>query len=157
MPTSSGLAPLPRGAEPPKVQATSGMTETARDSTPEEPGGAELELAAARRAARQHLPSPAEVAKEIALALFEVEAGCRSAAQLERVCTPELWDRLEHQVRRHGGLLPSHRDLIRVHFQELVPGIVNTVAVVQRGPRVQPVAMRLDACSGRWLVTELRY
>ncbi len=63
MPTSSGLAPLPRGAEPPKVQATSGMTETARDSTPEEPGGAELELAAARRAARQHLPSPAEVAK----------------------------------------------------------------------------------------------
>lgn len=117
----------------------------------------EAERAAARRAARQHLPSPAEVAKEIALALFEVEAGRRSAAQLERVCTPELWEMLEQQVQRRGGMLPSGSDLLRVHFQELVPGLANTVAVVQRGSRVQPVAMRLDACSGRWLVTELRY
>lgn len=117
----------------------------------------EAQRTAARRAARQHLPSPAEVAKEIALALFEVEAGRRSAAQLERVCSPELWDMLEHQVLRHGGLLPRGSDLLRVHYQELVPGLANTVAVVQRGSRVQPVAMRLDACSGRWLVTELRY
>ena len=117
----------------------------------------EAQRTAARLAARQHLPSPADVAKEIALALFEVEAGRRSAAQLERVCTPELWEMLEQQVQRHGGVLPSGSDLLRVHFQELVPGLANTVAVVQRGSRVQPVAMRLDACSGRWLVTELRY
>src|SRR5262245_1970647 len=117
----------------------------------------EAQRTAARRAAREHLPSPAEVAKEIALALFEVEAGRRSAAQLDRVCAPELWERLEHQVQRHGGLLPRSGDLLRVHYQELVPGLANTVAVVQRGSRVQPVAMRLDACSGRWLVTELRY
>jgi hypothetical protein len=117
----------------------------------------EAQRTEARRAAREHLPSPAEVAKEIALALFEVEAGRRSAAQLERVFSPELWDVLEHRVQRRGGLLPRSGDLLRVHFQELVPGLANTVAVVQRGPRVQPVAMRLDACSGRWLVTELRY
>jgi hypothetical protein len=98
-----------------------------------------------------------EVAKEIAIALFEVEAGYRSAAQLERVCAPELWDRLEPQVRRHGGSPPSGRRLIRVHYQELMPGVADTVAVVERGPRVQPVAMRLDARGGRWLVTELRY
>jgi hypothetical protein len=48
-------------------------------------------------------------------------------------------------------------DLLRVHFQELMPGLASTVALVRRGSRVQPVAMRLDACSGRWLVTELRY
>jgi hypothetical protein len=117
----------------------------------------EAQRIAARRAARAHLPSPAEVARDIALALFEVEAGRRSAAQLERVCSPELWDTLEHQVRRHGGLLPRMGDLLRVHFQELMPGLASTVALVQRGSRVQPVAMRLDACSGRWLVTELRY
>lgn len=117
----------------------------------------EAQRTAARRAAREHLPSPAEVAREIALALFEVEAGRRSATQLERVFAPELWDVIEHQVQRHGGLLPSSGDLLRVHFQELVPGLANTVAVVQRGPRVQPVAMRLDAYTGRWLVTELRY
>ena len=120
------------------------------DPTPQGP-------ASARRTARRQLPPPAQVAKEIALALFEVEAGYRSAAQLERVCTPELWDRLERQVRRHGGPPPSGRKLIRVHYQELTPGVANTVAVVERGPRVQPVAMRLDARNGRWLVTELRY
>jgi Family of unknown function (DUF6459) len=117
----------------------------------------EAQRVEARRAARPHLPSPAEVARDIALALFEVEAGRRSAAQLERVCSPELWCTLEHQVRRHGGLVPRMSDLLRVHFQELMPGLASTVALVRRGSRVQPVAMRLDACSGRWLVTELRY
>ncbi len=114
-------------------------------------------LATTGQTTRRRLPPPAEVAKEIAIALFEVEAGCRSAAQLERLFTPELWDRLERKVRRHGGPLPSGRRLIRVHYQELVPGVADTVAVVERGPRVQPVAMRLDARGGRWLVTELRY
>jgi hypothetical protein len=135
-------------------EATETQDETRDD---EQQGPTPQELASARQMARRHLPPPAEVAKEIALALFEVEAGYRSAAQLERVCTPELWDRLERQVRRHGGPLPSGRKLIRVHYQELTPGVANTVAVVERGPRVQPVAMRLDARSGRWLVTELRY
>ena len=41
--------------------------------------------------------------------------------------------------------------------QEDLPGLADTVAVVQRGDRVQPVAMRLDACRGRWAVTELRF
>jgi hypothetical protein len=117
----------------------------------------EAERSAARQAAREHLPSPAEIAKEIALALFEVEAGRRSAAQLERVFAPELWEVLGERVQRRGGSVPRSSDLLRVHYQELVPGLANTVAVVRRGPRVQPVAMRLDASSGRWLVTELRY
>jgi Family of unknown function (DUF6459) len=185
MPTSVGVASLPAetseqsrppgsdasdGAEPPATQGDRRPGpepgSVASDGTGRRPAGdqqrraveaIEAQRSAARRAAREHLPSPAEVAKEIALALFEVEAGRRSAAQLERVFSPELWDVLEHQVQRHGGLLPRSGDLLRVHFQELVPGLANTVAVVQRGPRVQPVAMRLDACSGRWLVTELRY
>jgi hypothetical protein len=142
-----------------------GTARTERDrarSSPSERQRAEQEAlearrSAARQAAREHLPSPAEVAKEIALALFEVEAGRRSAAQLERVFAPELWDVVGERVQRRGGVLPRSSDLLRVHYQELVPGLANTVAVVQRGPRVQPVAMRLDACSGRWLVTELRY
>jgi hypothetical protein len=137
--------------------ATDSRQEAAGDRNRRAQEAVEAQRTAARRAAREHLPSPAEVAKEIALALFEVEAGRRSAAQLERVFSPELWDMLEHQVQRHGGRLPTGSDLLRVHFQELVPGLANTVALVQRGARVQPVAMRLDAYSGRWLVTELRY
>ena len=48
----------------------------------------ERELRVARRRARANLPSPAAVTRDIALALLEVEAGCRSAAQLERVVSP---------------------------------------------------------------------
>ncbi|HZD67767.1 MAG TPA: Rv3235 family protein [Actinomycetes bacterium] len=149
----AGCAPATAGRKP----AADSRQQAAGDRQRQAQEAAEARRTAARRAAREHLPSPAEVAKEIALALFEVEAGRRSAAQLERVFSPELWDMLEHQVQRHGGPLPTGSDLLRVHFQELDPGLANTVALVQRGARVQPVAMRLDACSGRWLVTELRY
>src|SRR5512132_2838869 len=44
---------------------------------------AERDLWAARRRARADLPSPVAVTRDIALALLEVEAGCRSALQLE--------------------------------------------------------------------------
>jgi hypothetical protein len=36
-------------------------------------------------------------------------------------------------------------------------GLADTVAVVQKGDLVRPVALRLDACGGRWVVTELRW
>jgi Family of unknown function (DUF6459) len=122
---------------------------------PREPS--DRELAVARRRARRHLPSPTAVTRDIAMALLEVEAGCRSAVQLERVCSPELWAGIEHRLERRGGPLPSGRALLRVHCQEDLPGLADTVAVVQRGDRVQPVAMRLDASGGRWAVIELRF
>src|SRR6266536_6344741 len=147
MPTSLGLASLAPaagtesrlpdaeasdGVKPPAIEAGPAPGPRPGLAAPEAVGHAttgdrqrraleaiEAQRSAARRAAREHLPSPAEVAKEIALALFEVEAGRRSAAQLERVFSPELWDVLEHRVQRHGGPLPRSGDLLRVHFQEL--------------------------------------
>ena len=118
---------------------------------------AERDLWAARRRARADLPSPGAVTRDIALALLEVEAGCRSAAQLERVFSPQLWEALEHRIGRRGGPLPSGRSLISVRSQEDRPGLADTVAVVRRGELVRPVALRLDACGGRWTVTELRW
>jgi Family of unknown function (DUF6459) len=117
----------------------------------------ERELWAARRRARANLPAPAAVTRDIALALLEVEAGCRSAAQLERIFSPELWESLQHRIGRRGGPLPSGRSLISVRCQEDTPGLADTVAVVQRGDVVRPVALRLDAGCGRWRVTELRW
>jgi hypothetical protein len=42
----------------------------------------------ARTAARHTLPDPAAAARALALAICEVEAGFRSASQLERICHP---------------------------------------------------------------------
>ena len=117
----------------------------------------ERDLAAARRRARPLVPSPVAVTMDVAMALLEVEAGCRSASQIERICSPELWAGLEHRIERRGGPLPTGRSVISVRCQESWPGLADTVAVVQRGARALPVAMRLDAASGRWLVTELRW
>jgi Family of unknown function (DUF6459) len=119
--------------------------------------GAERDLWVARRRARVNLPSPVAVTRDIALGLLEVEAGCRSAAQLERIFSPQLWEELEHRIGRRGGPLPSGRSLISVRCQEDKPGLADTVAVVRRGELVRPVALRLDACGGRWTVTELRW
>ena len=49
------------------------------------------------------------------------------------------------------------RSLISVRCQEDRPGLADAVAVVRRGELVRPVALRLDACGGRWTVTELRW
>jgi Family of unknown function (DUF6459) len=117
----------------------------------------EQDLAAARRRARPRVPSPVAITMDVAMALLEVEAGCRSAVQLERICSPELWARLERRIGRRGGPLPTGRSVISVRCQESWPGLADTVAVVQRGERALPVAMRLDAASGRWMVTELRW
>ena len=91
------------------------------------------------------------------MALLEIEAGCRSPAQLERICTPELWAGIEPRLVRRGGPLPSSRSVLTVFCQEDTPGLADMVAVLQRGSRVAPVGMRLDACGGRWAVTELTY
>jgi Family of unknown function (DUF6459) len=117
----------------------------------------ERDLAAARLRARPHLPSPVAVTRGVAMALLEVEAGCRSAAQIERICSPELWARLERRIGRRGGPLPTGRSVLSVRCQENRPGVADTVVVVRRGERMLPVAMRLDAAAGRWTVTELRW
>ena len=118
---------------------------------------AERDLWEKRQRTRPGLPSPASVTRDIALALLEVEAGCRSAVQLERIFSPELWEALEQRIGRRGGPLPSGRSLISVHCQEDRPGLADTVAVVHKGDLVRPVALRLDASGGRWRVTELRW
>ena len=113
------------------------------------------QLAEARRFARRRLPAPAGVMQAVALALLEVEAGCRSAAQLERRCRPEVWATLNLRLRRRGGAFVTGGSLLRVVCQENSPGLADGVAVVRRGDRVSAVAMRLDASGGRWIVSAL--
>jgi hypothetical protein len=115
------------------------------------------QLALARTTARRGLPAPALVMRSVAMALLEIEAGCRSAEQLERRCQPALWDRVNQRLRRSGGAFVTGRSLVRVLCQEHSPGLADGVAVVRRDQRVSAVAMRLDAMSGRWVVTDLDF
>jgi hypothetical protein len=113
------------------------------------------ELREARRTARKDLPAPAAVMRSFAMALLEVEAGCRSAAQLERRCRPPVWEELNARLRRSGGAFVTGASILSVHCQELEPGLADGVAVVRRDDRVAAMAMRLDARNGQWIVTEL--
>ena len=112
---------------------------------------------AMRAAASAGLPSPAWAARRFAMALCEVEAGLRPAAQLERACHHTLFQTLEQRVRRSGGPAVSTHSLVDVITQEQLPGLVDAVVLVRRGPRVAAVTMRLDAAPGHWQVTELQY
>lgn len=116
----------------------------------------ERELAARRAAGRRRVGAPDDFAGWVSMALLEAEAGCRrSTPELARLCAPDLWERIGPSLPRAGAVAPTR--LLRVFAQEPVPGLANTVSLVRRGPRVQPVAMRLDAASGRWVITELAY
>jgi hypothetical protein len=112
---------------------------------------------ATRGAASTSLPSPGSAARRFAMALCEVEAGMRPAAQLERACHHTLFQTLEQRVRRSGGPAVSAHSLVDVITQEQLPGLVDAVVLIRRGLRVAAVTMRLDAAPGHWQVTELQY
>jgi Family of unknown function (DUF6459) len=110
-----------------------------------------------RLQARRGLPDPTANARAIALAICEVEAGLRSASQLERVCHHSLWQAVADRVQRAGGPPVSATSVLRVQVQELTPGLVDAVAVVRRGQRAVFIALRLEAVPGRWELIELLY
>jgi hypothetical protein len=112
---------------------------------------------AARPLRRPAMASPVLMAGRIAVALLEVEAGSRPGHQLERHCHPALWERLARRLCIGGGPAITCRSLRRVLVQEHIPGLADAVAVLERGRRVEAVAMRLDAATGRWELIELQY
>jgi hypothetical protein len=112
---------------------------------------------ATRPLRRPAMASPVLMAGRIAVALLEVEAGFRPGRQLERHCHPTLWERLAPRLCFGGGPAITCRSLRHVLVQEHIPGLVEAVAVLERGRRVEAVAMRLDAATGRWQVIELQY
>ena len=79
----------------------------------------------ARTGARRTLPYRAATARALALAICEVEAGLRSASQLERIRHPSLWAAVANRIERVGGPPVSAASDLRVQVQELTPGLVD--------------------------------
>jgi hypothetical protein len=63
-----------------------------------------LRRAHARPTARRTLPEPVSVARTLALAICEVEAGLCSASHLERICHPSLWDAVADRIKRPADI-----------------------------------------------------
>jgi hypothetical protein len=61
------------------------------------------------------------------------------------------------RLQRAGGPPVSGASVLRLHLQELQPGLVDAVAMVRRGKRVAFIALRLEAVPGRWELIELLY
>jgi hypothetical protein len=111
----------------------------------------------ARPLRRPAIASPVLIAGRIAVALLEIEAGLRPGHQLEPHCHPTLWERLAPRLCFGGGPAITCRSLRRILVQEHILGLVDAVAVLERGRRVEAVAMRLDGATGRWELIELQY
>jgi hypothetical protein len=112
---------------------------------------------ATRPLRRPGMTSPVLMAGRVAVALLEIEAGLRPGHQLQRHCHPTLWERLTPRLCFGGGPAITCRSLQRVLVQEHIPGLVDAVAILERRGRVEAVAMRLDAATGRWELIELQY
>jgi Family of unknown function (DUF6459) len=108
-------------------------------------------------AIRHTLPNPAATVQALALAICEIEAGLRSASQLERICHPSLWGAVANRIQRAGGPPVSAASALRIQVQELTPGLVDVVAVIRRGQQAVFIALRLEAVPDRWELIELFY
>jgi hypothetical protein len=149
------LRPVPTGPLARPAAPHTGLADTPPALLDDGPTVSELD--AARVRARHQLSAPARVMRSVAMALLEIEAGSRSAEQLERRCDAELWERIDRRLPRRGGAFVTGTALVRVMCQEHSPGLADGVAVVRRGQRVNAIAMRIDARDGRWVVTELDF
>ena len=117
-----------------------------------------------QRTPRTDLPEPSVWAARMAQALLEVMTGVRPAPQVVRWTTPEVYA----VVARRGALVarrcaegraPRGRQRIavrRVRVCEPADGVAEAAVVVQHGPRVRAVALRLVGQDGKWRVSALQ-
>lgn len=112
---------------------------------------------------RSDLPDPHEWAAHLAQAIVEVMAGSRSAPQVIRWTTSEVYAVIARRhavaarrtaLRGHG---PRTRAVVkRVIVCEPADGVAEASAVVIDGTRVRALAMRMVGQDGRWRVEALQ-
>lgn len=99
-------------------------------------------------------PDPERLARAVAHAFLEVEAGRRPLAQLERILAPALWQRLS-QLTIRSGPGPTGNAIIAVQGQRAGDDAFDAAVVVRRGDRCGVIALRLERRGTAWRVVEL--
>ena len=108
---------------------------------------------------RGGLPDPVTWGRIILTAVLETLAGRRPFRQLAGYLSPAV----------HNGLLSADTDQVArqrtwarvanvrsIRLCEPAGGVAELAAVVQTGPRVRAIALRLEAHGGRWRCTRLQ-
>ena len=117
-----------------------------------------------QRTSRSDLPDPTEWAARMAHALLEVMTGLRPAPQVLRWTTPEVYAVVARRgalEARRGATGPGRRPrhpvaVRRIRLCEPADGVAEAAVVVQHGPRVRAVALRLVGQDGKWRVSALQ-
>lgn len=114
--------------------------------------------APASRPERTHPPRPApdpeRLARAVAHAFLEVEAGRRPLSQLDPVLAPALRERLRGTTRRPGPG-PTGNAVVAVRGDWVGDRAYDAAVVVSRGERCGVIALRLERHRAAWRVVEL--
>ncbi len=106
-----------------------------------------------KRPAAGH-PDPVRLARAVAFAFLEIEAGRRPVAQLAPVLSPALQVRLT-KIARRPGPGPAADAIVAVRATCPTPDVCDAAVVVRRGRRVGVLAIRLERYRHAWRVVEL--
>ncbi len=109
-----------------------------------------------RRRAASH-PDPARLARAVARAFLEVEAGLRPLRQLEPVLAPALVQRLTrllHTTPRRP-MSPQRTAVLRMTTCWLTTDAFEACVIVQRAGRVGALTLRVERHRGAWRIADL--
>ncbi|WP_235829180.1 Rv3235 family protein [Gulosibacter macacae] len=104
------------------------------------------------------LPDPDPLLHNLARSVVEALGGFREVEQIARWVAPEVFtalvQRSQHATRARAVRgVPVRRPNVRTRAcvsQRIRPGVVEATVIVDLGPRVRAVAIRLEAFRGRW-------
>lgn len=102
---------------------------------------------------RSALPDPRPRAVALVRVLLEVLGGERPSRHLSSATSLQVLESVERRCR--AGRRTWARSLRSVRVSEVVPGVAEVTAVVDRGARCEAMALRLEGLDGRWMVTAL--
>ncbi|GAB78356.1 hypothetical protein SAMN05421595_0873 [Austwickia chelonae] len=103
------------------------------------------------------LPDAPQFVARMAVALTEISAGARPAAQVMRHCSPKVFESLLRRQAHQVGRSPARRAVVvrRVRVCDVRDGIVEATVVLADKYRVRPLALRMEGLDGRWIITAL--
>lgn len=104
------------------------------------------------------LGDPSALVCTVARAALEGVLGQDVLHLLYRWVSTEVLESLQRQqtlARRTGVVARGSVHIARVRLCRVAPGAVETAVVAREGERAHPIAMRLEATHGKWLVTAL--